>query len=373
MPMRTLLLAIFLVCTVGAPCSGQVDWSGQAAVQILKSASTTSSRVVNGGRATFGWQSDLFLDGVVSDNVAVLSDVSVTDQERPSFDYLAIRFVDLTPLHLNLQAGKFDMPFGNLAERRFPRNNPLYSLPLLYEYSTSFQNWPTTDNVILRGRGQGAGMRLLDGGIYDIGAMVYGATGIVTYAVAVSNGTVSTPAYGNENINSNFGTILRVTMTPLIGLTIGAGYAWGDYLYDQHQPSGLYENPAEYLQRDGEIDVSFSRGHFVSYAEAVYGIWKAPLDAGDENLEAVGYYLEGKYTVIPRFYVALRVGGLRFNEVQLGGVDQRWDFNVTEWEGGLGYFVERNVVLKLVRRETRTFGGSRPRDNLSVMQLAVEF
>jgi hypothetical protein len=203
--MRSVLPVILVSCVVSATCSGQVSWSGQAAVEVLKSAQTESPRVVNGGRATFGWESDLFLDGVVSENVAVLSTVRVTDQEHPSFDYLAIRCIDLTPIRLNIQAGKFDMPFGNLDGRRFPRDNPLYSLPLLYEYGTSLQNRVTTDADILRGRGQGPGMRLLDGGIYDIGAMVYGGVGILTYAVAVSNGTVSTPAYGNENIKSEIG------------------------------------------------------------------------------------------------------------------------------------------------------------------------
>lgn len=371
--MRVVLCVVLVSCAVCATCNGQVTWSGQVGVHILKSARTESARAVNGGRATFGWESDLFLDGIVSENAAVLSNVRVTDQEHLYFDYLAIRFIDLTPLHVNLQAGKFDMPFGNLAERRFPRNNPLFSLPLLYEYTTSLQNRPTSDNDILRARGRGTGMRLLDGGIYDIGAMVYGGFGIMTYAAAISNGTVSTPAYGNENINSGFGKILRIAVTPMTGLTLGAAYSWGDYLYNQNQLSPRYENVNEYTQRSAELDIAFSRGYFVFYGEGVYGNWKAPLDAADENLGAFGYYLEGKYTLIPRLYAALRVSGLRFDEVQLDGMNQRWDYNVAEWEGGLGYFIERNVVVKLVRRETRIFGGSKPKDNLTVMQVAVEF
>lgn len=371
--MRALLAVILIVSSLSATCRGQVTWSGQAAVQMFRSAPTTSPRVLNGGRPSFGWQSVLFLDGVISDNVAVLSDVSVTDQEQLSFDYLAIRFIDLTPLHLNIQAGKFDMPFGNLAERRFPRNNPLYSRPLLYEFSTSLPNRLTTDTAILRSRGQGTGMRLLDGGIYDIGAMIYGAAGIFTYALALSNGTVSTAAYGNENTNDNFGTILRIAMTPVTGMTVGAAYSWGDYLYDQGQSSPRYEGPSGYLQRDGEVDLAFSRGHFVFYGEGVRGLWRVPLSAGDETLGAYGYYLEGKYTFVPRFYGAVRVSGLSFDDVQLAGLQQRWDFNVTEWEGGVGYFIERNVVGKVVRRETRISGGSRPKDNLTALQLAVQF
>ncbi len=371
--MKRVFSIIVMTFAVLARCGAQVSWNGQVGVHVLKSAPTQSPRVVNAGRATFGWESDLFLNGIVSEDVAVLSTVRVTDKEYPYFDYLAIRFVDLTPLHLNLQAGKFDMPFGNLAGRRFPRDNPLFSLPLLYEYSTSLPNRVVTDNDLLRDRGHGVGMRLLDGGIYDIGAMVYGSAGIVTYAAAVSNGTVSTPAYGNLNLNSDFGKILRVAVTPMTGLTMGAAYAWGQYLSDQYQPSQGYQNPSEYIQKTAEVDLAFSRGYLVLYGEGVYGTWRVPLQAGDENLAATGYYAEAKYTLVPRLYAALRFNGLWFNEVQLDGVQERWDYNVTEWEGGFGYFVERNVVLKLARRETRILGGTRPKDNLTVMQVAVEF
>ena len=184
---------------------------------------------------------------------------------------------------------------------------------------------------------------------------------------------MSTAAYGNQNINNDFGKILRVAVTPLTGLTIGGAYSWGAYMYDQNQVSPGYENLNQYTQSDAELDIAFSRGHFVFYGEGVYANWKVPLRAGDENLGAFGYYLEGKYTFIPRFYGALRFSGLWFNNVLLYGVNQRWDFNVAEWEGGLGYFVERNVVVKLVRRESRIRGGSGPKDNLTVMQLAVGF
>jgi len=343
------------------------------AVGILKSARTESPRVVNAGRGTFGWESDLFLNGLVSDDIAVLSNVRVTDREYLWFDYLAVRFVDMTPLHLNIQAGKFDMPFGNLSERRFPRNNPLYSLPLMYEYGTALPSHFPTDQEILNGRGKGPGMPLLSGGLYDIGAMVYGSAGILTYAAAVSDGTVSTATYGVQNQNGDFGKILRVAVTPMAGLTVGTAYGWGAYLYDATYGAAASLSPSDYIEQTAEVDIAASRGHLVLYGEGVYGTWKVPLQAGDENLSVFGFYGEGKYTLIPRLYVAVRVNGLRFNQVSLGGATRTWDYDVTEWEGGVGYFVEHNVVFKLVRRETRTSGGTHPKDNLSVLQVALEF
>jgi len=38
-----------------------------------------------------------------------------------------------------------------------------------------------------------------------------------------------------------------------------------------------------------------------------------------------------------------------------------------------GIFLDKDVLLKAVRRETRTLGGKRPKDNLNVLQLVVAF
>jgi hypothetical protein len=67
------------------------------------------------------------------------------------------------------------------------------------------------------------------------------------------------------------------------------------------------------------------------------------------------------------------VSGLEFGNVRSGGIEQQWDYNVVEWEGGLGYFVDKDVLLKAVRRETRILGGSGPKDNLTVVQLVVAY
>ena len=105
----------------------------------------------------------------------------------------------------------------------------------------------------------------------------------------------------------------------------------------------------------------------------MYSAWEVPFQYSDEKLGVFGCYAESKYTILPRWYVALRYGVLDFGKADLGGLQQQWDYDVTEWEGGIGYFVERNVVMKLVRRETRTRGGSHPKDNLTAFQLAVSF
>ena len=367
---------ILLFCLLGiAPVPGiaQVILSGQAAADFLKSAPTQSQRSVNAGRPSFGWEGDLFVDGQVADNVAVLGTARISDHELLTVDYLAIRLMNLTPLSLNIQAGKFDLPFGNLGERRYPRKNPFFRLPLIHEYRTALPDHITTESALVANKGQGSGMRLLDLGMYDLGAMIFGSIGILDYAFAISSGTVSATSYGTQNSNSDLGKIFRLAVTPMTGLTIGAAYEWGAYLEEPDQSPPRNVNVNTYLQKTAEIDIEFSRGHLVMNGQAVYTTWPVPLETRDENLSVFGYYLDVRYTILPGLYLALRSSGLRFADALLEGINQPWDYNVTEWECAAGYFIDRDVQLKLVRGETRTRGGSTPKDNLTAVQLAVAF
>ncbi len=216
-------------------------------------------------------------------------------------------------------------------------------------------------------------MRLLDLGVYDLGAMISGSFGNLDYAFALSSGTVSATSYGSQNSNSDLGKLFRLAVTPMTGLTIGASYSWGAYLEEPDPSPPRTVDVNTYQQHSAEIDVEFSRGHLVVNGQAVYTTWSVPLESRDENLSLFGYYLDVKYTLLPGLYVALRSSGLRFADALLEGINQPWDYNVTEWEGALGYFIDRDVLLKLVRGETRTFGGSNPKDNFTALQLAVAF
>jgi hypothetical protein len=367
------IICLSLLCCSARPGTAQITFSGQTAAQYFQSASTRSPRAVNAGHPSFGWETEVFLDAVVTENVFALSTIRASESRQIEFDQIAVRLMDLTPLHLNLQAGKFDLPFGNLGERRYPRRNNLFSLPLIYEYRSALSNYTSTEANLLLYRGSGAGMRLLDLGMYGLGAMVFGSVGTLEYAFSLTNGTVSTASYQTPNSVDGLGKVIRLALTPTTGFTIGSAYAWGAFLVDRYGPSPGYSPLDTYIQKSAEVDIEFSRGHFAFYGEGVYTVWPVPLELRDEQFKAFGYYGEAKYTLVPRLYLALRVSGLRFGNVVLGSVDQPWDDNVSEWEGGLGYFVDRNVLLKLVRRETRIQGGTFPRDHLTVLQLAVSY
>jgi hypothetical protein len=123
----------------------------------------------------------------------------------------------------------------------------------------------------------------------------------------------------------------------------------------------------------GEADLEFSIDRFLLNGEAVYSQWTVPFENEDTKLSVIGYYAEAKYTWFPRFYTAARVSGLLFSKLAVGNISTRWDNNMLEVEAGIGCHLDRNTLLKVVRRETRTPEVTGPRDNLTVLQLAVSF
>ena len=368
-------LAILLVaCVLDATnVVAQVQLSGQLSVSVAKSDRSQTPRVVNKGIPTFGWRSDLFVDASVAENVFALANFRVFDDENIWIDYAAIRMTNVTALDLNFQVGKFDMPFGNLGDRRFPEKNFLFGLPIIYEYRTSLPNQVVTQTELLNNRGRGAGMRLIDVGVYDIGAMVFGEAGRLHYALAISNGTISSTNNRSLNTNNDFNKVLRLAYTPMMGVTIGVAGSMAAYLPNEGKPIPRGKSSGEYIQTIGEVDLEFARDRFIFYGQGVYSEWDVPLDTKDEKLSVIGYTAEAKYTWIPRFYTAARVSGLRFSQLEIAGVQRRWDYDMFEAEAGIGYFVDRNAVVKLVRRETRTLGITDPHDNLTVLQFAVAF
>jgi hypothetical protein len=371
--MKKILVLLAITSALGGSLYAQVELSGEGSAYGLKSSRSTNQRVIDKGTATFGWRFDLFVDGKVTDNVFFLVNTRSVEEDYLYIDYAAIRITDLAGPGLNLQMGKFDMPFGNLEDRRFPSKNFLYGLPLIYEYRTSLPNQVVTRSDVLGNRGKGTGMRLLDMGIYDIGAMVYGDLGVLHYAIAGSNGTISSTTYNQLNQNADFDKILRLAITPMMGLTFGASAAMSAYLVDGAKPLPRATTSDHYQQLIGEADLEFSRDMFLFNGEAVYSQWTVPFENEDTRLSVIGYYAEAKYTWFPRFYTAARVSGLIFSKLDLGGTNPRWDNNVLEIEAGIGIHLDRNTLLKIVRRETRTPEVTGTHDNLTVLQLAVSF
>jgi hypothetical protein len=378
---------IILMLLVGFPILpglfGQIDIYGEVSPAFVQSSNVSPQLTVNEGRPTFLWRLDLLADAYISDNITVYINLRSHQDQVINIDNLAIRITDIIPAGINLQAGKFDMPFGNLYSRRFPSDNFLFDLPLLYQYHTVVMSdylFPSRQ-ALLNSRGQGgtqalpSSMPILDRGIYGTGIMLFGSFGIVDYFAALMNGTVSnTGSYGNSlNVNSDLGKLFRIAVTPAFGLTLGGAFTWGSYLSDNidtYLPG--YTTVTDYKQYAASFDFEYSRGHIQIFSQAVYNSWEHPI-GNDRNLDAFGYYAETKYTVRPRWFVSTRINQLLFSKITIDGIDHRWDFDVLRIEGAIGYAVDRNILVKAVVHETWVYGDERTAHSMIALQLAARF
>jgi hypothetical protein len=119
------------------------------------------------------------------------------------------------------------------------------------------------------------------------------------------------------------------------------------------------------------IDFEFSMGQFDLFAE-IYGTRFETAKTDDLNL--LVYYLEAKYTFLPGFFGAVRLGQARFGRIDDSlGESRRWGRDLTRYELGLGYFFTRNLFLKTTLQINETFGGNEPDDNMGMAQLVLTF
>jgi hypothetical protein len=392
--MKRLVFVSMLCCT--QVTLSQLRVSGQASAGFVKANDGESQYSFNAGRGSFVWRWDLFADAPVSDNLTFLSNFRLLQDQIPHIDLLAIRMSDVVGSGISLQAGQIDIPFGNLGERRFPRQNPFFDLPLMNEHITSlcksdYKLW----SLIPEYQIIGDGVCLLDQGLYDLGVKAYGNVGIFDYSVALINGMVSTTGtYSPGGLNSNhgYGKVMRLSMTPLTGVTIGGSYAVGPFMNDESETiiksdstpdtSAFFgKSPDVYLQQifGGDLNVSF--GHFSFEGEVVSNTWQY-LYAID--LKATSYSAMVQYVFTPRISGAVRVGGIIFNEVS--NVNQlneffrpvlysgKWDHDVFRLEGAAAYKIDKALLLKFGYQINRTYNLPKdPVDNVLFVQTVLSF
>ena len=389
---RHCILAAFLfpalICTVRDFARSQMRISGEVSSAFIKSGDGYSQYGVNNGRGTFAWRGDLFADALVSENVAFLGSLRVQQDQTAHIDYFALRVSDLASTGANLQVGQIEIPFNNLNERRFPKENSFYSLPLMNEHLTSLDGTDYRLWVLYPGHSaSGNGIHLLDRGLYDLGLKIYGSIGIFDYAGALINGMISTTgSYEAQGLNSHsgFGKVLRLAATPLTGLTIGASYAFGPFIRElnYYSPQGTYiKDSGNNLQRIAGADVEWSMGFFSFYGQGAVNDWQYD----DLDLTAYAVSAEGRYALTPRISVASRVGSLFFNsvdalvplvnngsEIYFGSYSGPWDRNVTRVEGSVLYRFSRELLCKAVFQWNRTYDiKDDPSDNVFVLQTVL--
>jgi hypothetical protein len=301
--------------------------------------------------------------------VEVVGDVRSENFDGPRILALYLRVRPFAGRTFDLQAGRIPPAFGAFARRSYAGDSPLIGYPLAYQYLTSLRTdaLPATTGDLLRMRGRGwlsnfplgvtapaAGVPLVNAFRWDTGIQARIGSEPIEVLAAVTTGTLSNPRLRDDNDGK--GISGRVAARPVVGLVLGLSGGRGAYLR-RELVELVRTSPGEETARQTVwgADVEYSRGYWLVRAEGVWSTWALPAlpdPALGTSLRARGLTVEGRYKIRPGLSAAVRGDHLDFSEVR--GIP--WDAPVWRAEGGLGFSVRRNVILKGVYQYNRRVG-----------------
>ena len=311
--------------------------------------------------------------------IAFVGELRSEDLQRVVPFALYVRVRPFRGRAFDIQAGRIPPVFGAFARRTYGADaNPLIGYPLAYQYLTSLRPNAipaTADDLLqMRARGwrssfpvgdptPGPGVPLVSAYRWDTGVQAHVSAKGVDGAIAVTRGTLSYPRVEDDNHGHQVAG--RIGWTPVTGLVVGASAANGDFLASA--VSDEYADvlgPAQYRQRALGLDAEYSRGYFLVRGEYIESRWKLPaLDVPriDSPLTARSGFVEGRYRLTPRYFVAARADRLTFSRIRgarlFGGAPTPWDAPVTRLEAGGGVYLLRNLIGRaVVQRNMRDAG-----------------
>jgi len=312
-----------------------------------------------------------------TDRVAVLTEFRTEDLQQLRTYALYVRVRPWKSVPLDIQAGRIPPVFGVFGRRSYGADNPLIGYPLAYQYLTSLRpdSIPSTadDLLLMRARGwqssfpvgsqvPSTGVPMVTAYRWDTGVEGHLDTTKFEAAGAVTAGTLSNPRVGDDNDGLQYSG--RVAWKPVIGLVIGASGASGEWLNGSLKNSLGTLAPGHYRQQTIGFDAEYSRDYWIVRSEFVKTQWTIPRLGDppiDAPLEATSAFVEGRYRITPRYFVAGRLDGLTFSKIKgerlFGGQPQTWDAPVTRLEAGAGIYVQRNLTLRAVVQYNTRDGG----------------
>jgi hypothetical protein len=289
------------------------------------------------------------------------------DQVVPYALYARVRPWKNRPF--DVQAGRIPAVFGAYVRRYGSADNPLIGVPLVYQYLTSIRpdSIPASADGLLFLRGLGwqptypvgdqtkkPGVPVMTTYQWDTGVEAHAASRYVEGSFAVTSGTLANPRVDDDNDGRQYSG--RVVFKPVVGLVIGGSVSQGEFLNRQITDTynSLLGQNNHYQQRGLGLDAEYSRGYWIVRGELIDSRWNLPRINNppiDRPLHATGGFLEGRYRLSPRYFVAGRVDRLTFTRI-LGAKQPAsdpatwtpWDAPVNRVELGGGINFTRHVT-----------------------------
>jgi len=313
----------------------------------------------------------LFADAPIQEHVHAFTEFVYDDGNmRPRLFGGFVRLSDPKGRDIHLELGKIPLHIGAFPNRGYAPQNNLIGAPLMYQYHTDLRDdqVPTRpeDLVANRSRGYytsyigpgltgsgynfGRTMTTLYENCWDFGVSVIGTAAPFEFSLGATNGTVGDPVMGDTNGGKQ--VLARIGFVPAPWIRAGISGARGPYLYDQLEddlPPGTEVD--DFMQQVGAADLELSYGHGVFYSEIATSRYESPFVG---NLDLKTWYFEGKWTILPGWYVAGRYDRMIFSDVPLAtGAVEGWDADLWKREIGIGFKPSKSLVAKVVHQQSQ--------------------
>ena len=294
-----------------------------------------------------------------AERLAFLAEVRIDDAQSVTAAAAYIRVRPWRSRPFDVQAGRIPPVFGAFGRRAYQADRPLIGYPLAYQYLTSLRSdaLPAGADDLLRMRGRGwlssfpvgspyagPGLPLISAFKWDTGVQARWLTPRLEAAVAATNGTISNPRLGDDNSGKQLAG--RLAVTPVTGLVLGASASRGNWIARTVPVASTAR-----AQTAFGGDAEYSRGYGMIRAEMVWSRWDVPfVSPPPEGRQAIARaaWIEGRYRISPRIYIAGRADRLGFSSITgaSAAIPLPWDAPVRRYELGAGYSVQRNLILR---------------------------
>jgi hypothetical protein len=331
---------------------------------------------------------DLAAEAVLAPVASVLVDVRSDNLHAPRVYALYLRLARRDG-RLALQAGLVPPVFGAYPRRRYAYDNPLPSVPLVYQYLTTmrYDAVPASAEQIVAQRGRGwlvrypvgaaspePGLPVVNAERWDAGLQLRLGREPLSLSLALTQGSPSHPLVSDDNDGKQLSA--RVQWRPGPSLTAGVSAASAEFLTRDLVAVLPQEARRGYRQDAAGIDLEWERGYWIVRAEGVWSRWALPaLDATriESPLASLGGYAELRYRIRPGLFAAARLERLGFAPLDSSLGRQAWEAPVTRVEAGLGYTLRRHVLLKASWQHNSRDGGKVRRNDLVAAQVLLWF
>lgn len=296
-------------------------------------------------------------------------------------DEYLLRYMPFHDGRLNVQFGKFATVVGDWVPRHLSWDNPFINAPLPYENVTIItdQAAPPSPAAFLARRTSPdkkfIWVPMIWGPSYSTGGSVFGRVAKFDYAVEVKATSISSrpSAWDARHIGFDDPTVSgRVGFRPNSSWNLGASFSRGPYLLPAAEPTlPGGSDIGDFNQITIGHDISYARRHWQVWAEFFWSRFEVP-NVG--NADTWAYYIETKYKLTTRLFIAARWNQQFFGEVPNGaGGESRWDRDISRAELAFGYRFNRHWQGKVQYSYSHQNGPFQQGEQLVALQLTTKF